>query len=219
MSKQVVAGHARFRLMEDGSLRIGDDTNYITIDANGEVLQVGAATVYEDVQFPVAVGKIPGANAPTWEQMGTLTNHAEYAFSVDDYIDCQAGEPSHGWYEGSASDVHAHITLKTAQSTGGNRYVKITVYLAIADVNGVWSELGPYTAEQTIPTGTAALTHYLLDLGDATLTGYHIGSQIKARVRRIAATGGTEYADDVYITQVGMHMQKNRLGSRTEYAA
>jgi hypothetical protein len=55
-------------------------------------------------------------------------------------------------------------------------------------------------------------------MGDVTLTNYEIGSQIKVRVKRIAATGGTEYADDVYITQVGMHLQNERLGSRTESA-
>jgi hypothetical protein len=48
-----------------------------------------------------------------------------------------------------------------------------------------------------------------------TLTGLHIGWQITCRVRRIAATGGTEYADDVYITQVGLHVEMDTIGSRT----
>lgn len=173
--------------------------------------------VYDDVQFPLASGKVPAVNAPNWEAL--TTNTSAYAFSVDDYIDLQADEPSHGWNEGTAGTVHVHFALKTIQNSGANRYAKFTVYLAIADVNGVWSEIGPYTAEKTIPNGAAALTHYLLDVGTATLTGYHLGMQIKARVKRIAATGGTEYADDVFITQIGIHTEKVRLGSRSVSAA
>jgi hypothetical protein len=53
-------------------------------------------------------------------------------------------------------------------------------------------------------------------MGNITLTNYLIGAQIKCRVKRIAAIGGTEYADDVYITQVGCHLEKTRMGSRNE---
>jgi len=35
-------------------------------------------------------------------------------------------------------------------------------------------------------------------------------------MKRIAATTDTEYADDVFVTQVGMHLQKNTLGSASE---
>lgn len=173
--------------------------------------------VYDDIQFDLASGKVAGANYPTWETF--TTNTAAYAFSVDDYIDLKANEPFHGWSEGTSGVVHVHFALKTAQSTGADRFAKFTAYVAIADVNGAWSEIGPYTAEQTIATGSAALKHFLLDLGTATLAGYHLGAQIKARIKRIAATGGTEYADDVYITQVGIHTQQVRIGSRSPSAA
>ena len=72
------------------------------------------------------------------------------------------------------------------------------------------------TAEYTIPTGTGALTNLYLDLGDLTFTNYLLEAQVKCRIKRIAATGGTEYADDVYITQVGMHLEKDTMGSRQE---
>ena len=32
----------------------------------------------------------------------------------------------------------------------------------------------------------------------------------------IAATSGTEYADSIFITQVGVHIEEDALGSRTE---
>ena len=198
-------------------LKLGDGTNYTQIDTNGQLAFVGTAVVYEDIQFPIASGRTAVANAPSWETF--TTNTSAFAFQVDDFIDLQADETPHGWDEGTAGEVHIHFALKTAQTSGSNQYAKFTVWMAIADANGVWSEIGPFTDEKTIPTGTAALTHFLLDLGDATLTGYHIGMQIKCRVKRIAATTGTEYADDVFITQVGMHVKKTRLGSRTLTAA
>lgn len=173
-----------------------------------------ANTVYEDVQFPIASGKVPAANYPTWETF--TTNTRAYAFSVDDYIDLQADELPHGWSEGTTGHVHLHFAIKTAQNTGTNRYAKFTVYLAAGKEGNAWTELGPFTAEKTIPTGSSALQAFYLDMGDANLAGYIIGGQLKASVKRIAATGGTEYADDVYITQVGMHVETNTIGSRQE---
>jgi hypothetical protein len=172
-----------------------------------------ATTVYDDMQFQVSYAKVPAANYPTWETF--TTNTSEYAFSVNDYIDSAANELPHWWKQGTAGNAHLHFTLKTIQNSGANRYAKFTVTFAYADTAEVWTEQA-LTAEYTIPTGTAALTNLYLDLGDLTFTNYLIGAQVKCRIKRIAATGGTEYADDVYITQVGVHLQKDTMGSRQE---
>ena len=103
------------------------------------------------------------------------------------------------------------------ESTGSNRFAKFNVWVAYADAETnpeQWTEQGVLTAEATIPTGSGALLSFYLVMGNATLTNQLIGSQVKIRVKRIGATGGTEYADDVYITQVGMHLAKNTMGSR-----
>ena len=177
--------------------------------------------VYEDVQFPVSSAKVPAANYPAWETFTTNTN--EYSFAVNDYIDTPASEVPHQWVEGTAGDVHLHITLKGAQNTGSNKYAKFSIQFALSDHTQagtkVWTEPTALTAELTIPTGTAALTGMYLDIGDLTLTGYKIGTQIKARIKRIASTGGggtNEYSGSIFITQLGVHMQRNTLGSRQE---
>jgi len=36
------------------------------------------------------------------------------------------------------------------------------------------------------------------------------------RVKRIAATGGTEYAGSIFLTQAGVHLEADTVGSRTE---
>lgn len=169
--------------------------------------------MYEDMQFSISSGRVGAANFPDWDTAFT-TNIGEYKFDVNDYIDLKAEEPPHGWKEGTSGSVHLHLTLDGANSSGADRFAKFTVYIGYADVNGVWTETS-VTAEQTIPDGTADRTHFLLPMGSVDLTGINIGSQFKARVKRIAATGGTEYPNHVFITQVGIHLQLDAIGSRS----
>jgi len=172
-----------------------------------------ATSVYDDLQFQISNSKVPAANYPNWEAFTTST--FEYAFGVDEYIYTYANEIPHWWKQGTAGNAHLHFTIKTIQNSGANRFAKFEIIFAYADTNEVWVEQ-TMTGEYTIPTGTAALTNLYVDMGNVTLTNYLIGTQIKARVKRIAATGGTEYADDVYITQAGIHLQKDTMGSRNE---
>ena len=174
--------------------------------------------VYEDVQFGVSGAKVPAANYPTWETFTANTN--EYSFTVNDYIDAAANEVPHSWVEGTKGDAHLHLAIKTAQNAGADRFAKFSLTFSISDPSQagtkVWTELTALIGEVTIPNGAAALTGYYLDMGDLTLTGYKVGTQVKVRIKRIAATGGTEYGANVFITQCGVHFQKDTIGSRTE---
>lgn len=185
--------------------------DYTETELDGTLVFKGNATTWSDMQFQISSGKVGVANAPNWESF--TTNTSAYAFDVDDYIDLGANETHHGWKEGTNGLVHLHLAIKTAQSTGADRFAKFTVYLAYADVNEVWTEAS-LTAEYTIPTGTAALTHKKLSMGTLTLTNNLFGTQVKPRIKRIAATGGTEYADSVFITQIGIHLEHDTVGSR-----
>ena len=172
-------------------------------------------TVFEDLQFSLTTGRAtPAGNTPTWESFTTNTD--AYAFDVNDELDIVCNELPHCWKEATTGHIHLHFAPKTTNATGASRYAKFTVYIAAADTNEVFTEIGPYTGEYTITNGTLALTHLYVDLGDMDLSTFKFGAQLEARVKRIAATGGTEYADDVYITQVGIHLEKDTMGSRTE---
>ena len=189
----------------------------LTITCGAAKTLVLATSVYDDLQFPVATGKVtPASGEPTWETF--TTNTKAFAFDVNDYIDLQANEIPHTWNEGTIGHLHLHFAIKTAQSTGADRYAKFTAYVASADVGDAFTETS-FTAEKIIPTGSSALEHFYLDLGDITLAGKTIETEVKIRIRRIAATSGTEYADDTFLTQVGMHLEKTRLGSRAEFTS
>jgi hypothetical protein len=172
------------------------------------------STVWDDVQFSISNAKVPAANYPSWEAFTANTN--AYAFDVDEYIDLQENELPHAWKENTVVYPHLHIAIKSENTSGAAAYAKFTVYLTIANKTGVFSET-PVSGEVEIPDGAPALTHYTIPLETVDLDGYKIGSIIKPRMKRIAATGGTEYADDVFILQAGIHIEKDTLGSRAVY--
>jgi hypothetical protein len=187
----------------------------LVAEADGTLRFDYDATVFDDLQFPIDTGKTPAAHYPSWEAFGS--NQSAHAFAVDDYIDLQANEPFHGWKEGGTLDFHLHVTTKYAQVDGSNRFAKFQVFVSYCDTNNsIWVDHAALTGEVTIPTGTASRTGFYVDVGDIDLSGYHIGCQVKVRVKRIAATGGTEYGSTIFITQCGAHLIMDTIGSRTE---
>ena len=203
----------QFKLNIDGTIGLGGTTNRTTIEADGTIRFDGTATVWNDMQFQISDAKTNPANtAPSWE---TFTpNTSEYAFSINDEVDTSANEIPHWWKEGTAGNAHIHITTKAINNVE-TTYAKFTVTFTYADTDEVWVE-APLTAEIAIANPTAALTNFYLDLGDITLTNYLIEAQMKCRVKRIDATTGTEYAGDIFITQIGIHFEEDTIGSRIE---
>jgi len=167
--------------------------------------------VWNDVQYQISTAKLPASHYPTWETF--TTNTSEYSFAVDDYVDFGVEEYPHWWQEGTDVNIHVHVTTKAANTSGANQYAKIQLFRAYAPMLGSWTETN-VSAELTIPNGTAALTSLRLDFPAYSSTGRHIGDHIKTRLKRIAATGGTEYPGNIFINQMGAHVKQNTLGSR-----
>ena len=201
------------RYIDGNVLRLGDGTNYTQLSGTGDMLFVGDATVWNDLQFQISDAKVtPASLLPSWETF--TTNTSEYAFSVNDEVDTSANEIPHFWKQGTAGNAHMHITTKAVPAQ--EEKARFTVTFAYADTDEVWVE-APLTAELTIPISTTALTNFYLDLGDITLTNYLIETQMRCRVKRIAkSAGGTEYGGDIFITQVGIHFERDTIGSRIE---
>lgn len=177
--------------------------------------------VYADVEFPLVGAKVPAANFPDWTDGAPTANQGCYAFDVNDFLDLGCAEVPHGWAIGTILDMHIHVSTKDANASGADRFVKFQVFVSYATSDtsawSAWTEVNS-TGELTIPNGTGTLKSRYLDLGNVDLTGYTVGTQVKVRIKRIAATGGTEYASHIYVTQVGAHAQLNTIGSRSETA-
>jgi hypothetical protein len=200
-------------LINSGSVNPSD----IVIDCGTDKTIELTEPVFEDIQFPISTGLAIGGTTPTWAAL--TTNVYAYKFSVNDGIEAEFQELNHKWKEGGTGHFHLHLAIDVAQSTGSNRYAKFNVYVAFPNSGtSIFGET-TLTAELTIPTGSSAKQAFYLDIGDITFTGQTIGTQVGVTVERIAATGGTEYAGDVFVTQCGCHIEQIRIGSRTEAAA
>lgn len=192
-----------------------DGGNYSNFEDDGTYVAKGDATTWEDLQFSISGGRVPASNAPTFDTF--TTNTKEYAFDVNDFIYLDSNEPPHAHEANQTAKFHLHVANKTANLSGASQYVKFQVDIGFAYKNGVsqWSER-QLTAELEIPDGTPALTQFIFGLGDFDLTDFGVGGQIKPTVKRIAATGGTEFADSVFLSQLGMHYKVDMTGSRQE---
>jgi len=171
-----------------------------------------AETVWEDIQFPISAGKQPASSAPTWATL--TTNTGEYGFDVNEYIDLASNELCHKWKEGTDGDFHMHLSVPTANTSGSSQYAKFTIYISYVNSSYVWTETS-LTAEVEVIDGTPALRHFYLGMSTVSFSGLTIGTQVKLRVKRIAATGGTEYPSYVFIHQIGCHIECDTIGSRT----
>lgn len=203
----------KFRQISGSILRFPDNggSDYTEIERDGTIAFRGGASAWDDIQFQISSGRVSAANFPDWATF--TTNTSEYAFDVNDFIDLGAVEMLHWWKEGTVIHPHLHLTLRAANSSGANRFAKFSVVLAYAKADTVWTQ-ATIGGELTIPTGTAELTNMKLTLDTIDFAGLTINTQVKARITRVAATGGTEYADHIFITQLGIHAEKDTVGSR-----
>jgi hypothetical protein len=183
----------------------------LTIACGTDKTLVLSESVWDDIQFQISSGRTSQANFPDWDTFTTNTN--EYKFDVNDYIDLSANELLHWWKQGTDIHPHLHITTDGANTSGSSQYVKFKVYFAYADTSEVWTETD-FDIEKEIPTGTADMTHILANGVALSLPNNLIGTQVKIRVKRIAATTGTEYPNHIFVTQFGIHAEKDTMGSR-----
>jgi hypothetical protein len=207
------------RIQNNSFLNKGNEAEYIPVgDYNPATKKYvdDKFRKYNDMQWSVAAGRVPAANTPSFETF--TANTKEYGFGLNDYIDLSANELPHGWQEQSMVELHMHPTTKAANATGGDLFAKFEVFLAKANGDLFTSAFveETFTAELTIPDGTAALTLLYLDMGNIDMTGYYIGTELKPRIRRIAATSGTEYSGNIFITQLGANYLSDESGSATE---
>ena len=166
--------------------------------------------VYEDIQFSISGGKVPASNFPTFSTF--TTNTKEYQFDVGDLLYLDANEYSHAFKNAASWSFHLHATTDSANASGSSQYAQFILYVAYAYTGDVWTETS-VTAELEIPDGTLSLQAFFLSLGTVS-PSKNIGTQVKLTIERIAATGGTEYPDEIFITQVGLHGEVNTMGSR-----
>lgn len=197
--------------------KFGDTTNYSEFETDGTYKANGSATTFNDINFKLISAKVPAANAPTWAATGS--GHYAYRFAVNDYLDLGCEELLHDWKEGSNIEIHVHWETNGANDATV-RYVKWEISYSIANTQSaggttafpVWTVV---SAESTIAASEPDATFKYTSVLTITPTGFKIGAGVKLRLRRITASS-TAPANDPFAQQVGIHYEKDTLGSRSQ---
>lgn len=191
-------------------LSFGVGSDYSTFEDDGTLVAYGAATVWQDIDFPIIV-RTTGVGIPTLTTMEGNITAPQWA--VNDFNVCEGQEMIHAWKEGSTATFHIHMV--TAALDASDRYTKWEVEWCWADFGTALSAAATITsAELLIPANTAAKTHLIFNIGTITLTGGHVGAHVWARLKRIAAVGTVPSANP-WCSMLQLHVECDTIGSRT----
>lgn len=185
-----------------------EDGHYTEIESSGTMVARGDARCYVDVDFPIII-RTAGANIPT---LGTLVgNLTAPQWQINDVNICEGQELPHSWVEGTTCYWHVHLI--TAASDATDRFVKFEIEYAYADLRGALTgAIVAESAELTIPANTPNRSNLIYPIANFT-PAVKIGTQVYARLKRIAASG-TGPSVDPFVPMLQIHILCDTLGSR-----
>lgn len=175
------------------------------------------ATVWDDMQVNISLGRVPASNAPSWTTYnfgvaGGLA-FAVLGFGINEYLDFTI-QSSHSMQLNTVMDTHIHYVTPTNDS--GKR-IKFQLDAVAAAVNTTFAVPtgSPYSAEIVLGAASAS-THGLLEIGELAAVNSSVSTIYLCRLTRISASAN-DYGSDVYVTYIDCHYEKDSLGSETEY--
>ena len=204
------------KLLINGACNIGDGTNETRFELDGTLEFNGTATVFEDIIISLSSARVPAANAPTWSNF--ISNLNAFTYGLNDFQEFTS-EIAHSYKEGSDIEIHVHGATNGLE--GVDKTIKFEVEYELVDNNTAGDFGDAYTGttilpgEITIPASTADKTAWAIDVGIDSTGVLLQGATLVGRVRRIASTG-TEPASDPFVVQIGVHIEQDTVGSRTE---
>lgn len=184
----------------------------LEIDCGTEKTVKLTQSVWDDISpIPILNTRLGGANQPSLTNL--VGNIQQFTFGVGDYI-YGAYEIPHTYKEGTDLDIHVHWVSNGLEAT--EKFVKWEFEYSIANVDGTFGTATVISSENSIPANTTNRTHFYSDInGVVSGTGLLIGAYILYRFRRIASTGAAP-ANNPFAIALGVHIEMDTLGSRTE---
>lgn len=169
MAKRVVAGTDALRVMEDGSVRLGNTTSYVQTSPTGQMTFAGSATYFDDLRVEPTVrgtgGKVPAYSAYKGGIYVYIFDNA--ALAAEKEVNFKMQLP-HGWLEQSA--VHLHIHWTPIVTGNLNDKVRWGLEYTVARIGGTFNSPGairyadtPVNPPSATPT---ADVHYLTEFAD-----------------------------------------------------
>lgn len=194
-----------------GTKKFGSSLNYSTFESDGTLKFVGDATVIDDINTSV-VPHTGGGAVP-----------AVIAFNGDPYLKCIAFsgtnpipdelptslEVLHGYKEGS--DIRLHFHWYPTDNNSGN--VKWQLRYVWFDHDTVPGAGTTVSVVETVAVNTAWLERASVFVISG--TGKHMGSRFVYCLFRDPTDAQDTYAHNAAMTDLGLHYEKDTVGSRT----
>lgn len=206
VNQRMTSGSVVSTQMSSGTAKFGDATNYTAFAADGSMSFSGSATVWDDLFVPLTTAKQGQNNKPAFDE-----TRVGYLFPAGDttakmYLVVQF---PHAWKEGSR--IHPHVHYEHAAS--GSPVFKMD-YL--------WHNIGG--------TSSGSFTTYTMSTREYPWTSGSV-HQLITNPTGIDGTGKTmssimliklyrddsAYTGDLLTYQFDIHLEKDSLGSKTEY--
>lgn len=168
---------------------------------------------WQDSASPAAVWPT-GGTAPALANF-TSANIQIMQYAVNDLFYFQL-QLQHGTAALSDARLHVHFTFPSQPTSG--RWIKLEAIYSIGEVNGAFgAESAAATAEYQIQA-TDNKYHRVLALAAPSLGSVPQSAAIVGRIRRIAATSGTESDVSPMLLFCDVHVQMAGPGTEGEFA-
>lgn len=216
-----VKGAATFEdspIFVDGtSVKIGDITNNIEFEADGTIKFNGTSTIFDDVTYDAVSLQQTGPGV----SISTTTSTVDFTTSANqsDYLFVNP-QLSHSRKEGST--IYPHIHFIQTQNNIPNFALQYRWQVNGGVTTTAWTAVKCNTLAFTYTSGSLNQIAYV-NGGIASPVGDGLSDILQFRIIRDTTNAlGLSYGADPYtatvsVLQFDIHIEKNSIGSRTEY--
>ena len=188
------------------SFKFGDASNYSTFEADGTLLLLGTATVWDDIRVSLITRGSGGVN-PTFSQIQNSLFAYKFSGTADNEIFFEIQMP-HSWKEGSKIYPHVHWA-PNGTSTGN---VTWGMDFEWQNINGVFSGATTNISTSVAADGVAK-KQQITNIGTGIEeTDKKISSIIMCRLYR--AGNSDTNNDECFLLAFDIHYEVNTIGSR-----
>ena len=186
--------------------QIGDGTNYTEFESTGFAKAVGDACAYDDIVIR-AINLRAGATPPAYNTFQDSIQGVAFENLASDIV-YGSFEIPHTYNEGSDLEVHLHWS-PSSTNTGRCDWVMKYTY---ANMNGVFGAEETLTFQQE-GSGVVNKNQYVSAnvFIDGTAKALKIGAVFLFALSRPT---GDAFTGDAFLHEVGVHYQRDTLGSR-----
>lgn len=214
-----------FKILADGSIQIGNATNNVTIDNDGNWVLNGGATRWEDLRIPITATKTGGSKDPGFTLFkndgGASQGVFCYWFDPNNEEELYfVAQVPHAWKLESTLYPHVHWTPKTtADGTPANQKVKWGLEYALAKIGGTFGNTQFVYGTNHFPedANVVAGKHYLTALSSISMSGIDgVSPMLICRIFRMAADGADTYEHDAGLLEFDFHFEVDTPGGSKE---